>query len=592
MRRLGQRGNQSGNNRRAKNSPPQGSLNDAFFGDFVDHGWRLLQAGQDEEATELAIRAVRMSETAASKALFVQCVKQWSYFLGAEQIQDLLARALTEPWMQPHELSGIVVGVLRHEAVLGATLDRVLTVKSSGTPTLNPLTAKDIDVLARNQLLLALLQTGKIADINLEKLLTATRAALLDISCRQAKVNETLLALACAIAGQCFFNEYVFDVSADEIAKLASLHDRIVEGISRQKEISALGLAVLGAYRSLADLAKSEELLSRRWPASVVELLSRQVRDVVFERKNCDNTPQLTRVENAVSVQVRAQYEQNPYPRWSRLPTAETYALSFDERFQREFPHSGYRRTKETPDFDVLIAGCGTGRQSILFAQQCPESRILAVDLSLASLAYAKRKTDGMGIGNVEYGQADILELGAINRSFDIISCCGVLHHLADPWQGWRTLVSLLRPDGRMLIGLYSEQARRAVRAAQNLLREHGYTASPDDIRRARKLLVELASQRPDFASLLEIEDFYTTSECRDLLFHVQETEVTLRQIETFLNDNDLRFLGFNMSAKSRALFAKRFGARGEANLDLWCQFEADNPHTFIGMYEFWVQRC
>ena len=533
-----------------------------------------------------------MSETAASKALFVQCVKQWSYFLGAEQIQDLLARALTEPWMQPHELSGIVVGVLRHEAVLGATLDRVLTVKSSGTPTLNPLTAKDIDVLARNQLLLALLQTGKIADIDLEKLLTATRATLLDISCRQAKVNETLLALACAIAGQCFFNEYVFDVSADEIAKLASLHDRIVEGISRQKEISALGLAVLGAYRSLADLAKSEKLLSRRWPASVVELLSRQVRDVVFERKNCDNTPQLTRVENAVSVQVRAQYEQNPYPRWSRLPTAETYALSFDERFQREFPHSGYRRTKETPDFDVLIAGCGTGRQSILFAQQCPESRILAVDLSLASLAYAKRKTDGMGIGNVEYGQADILELGAINRSFDIISCCGVLHHLADPWQGWRTLVSLLRPDGRMLIGLYSEQARRAVRAAQNLLREHGYTASPDDIRRARKLLVELSSQRPDFASLLEMEDFYTTSECRDLLFHVQEAEVTLRQIQTFLNDNDLRFLGFNMSAKSRALFAKRFGARGEAKLDLWCQFEADNPHTFIGMYEFWVQRC
>ena len=540
----------------------------------------------------MAIRAVRMSETAASKALFVQCVKQWSYFLGAEQIQDLLARALTEPWMQPHELSGIVVGVLRHEAVLGATLDRVLTVKSSGTPTLNPLTAKDIDVLARNQLLLALLQTGKIADIDLEKLLTATRATLLDISCRQAKVNETLLALACAIAGQCFFNEYVFDVSADEIAKLASLHDRIVEGISRQKEISALGLAVLGAYRSLADLAKSEKLLSRRWAASVVELLSRQVRDVVFERKNCDNTPQLTRVENAVSVQVRAQYEQNPYPRWSRLPTAETYALSFDERFQREFPHSGYRRTKETPDFDVLIAGCGTGRQSILFAQQCPESRILAVDLSLASLAYAKRKTDGMGIGNVEYGQADILELGAINRSFDIISCCGVLHHLADPWQGWRTLVSLLRPDGRMLIGLYSEQARRAVRAAQNLLREHGYTASPDDIRRARKLLVELSSQRPDFASLLEMEDFYTTSECRDLLFHVQEAEVTLRQIQTFLNDNDLRFLGFNMSAKSRALFAKRFGARGEAKLDLWCQFEADNPHTFIGMYEFWVQRC
>ena len=38
--------------------------------------------------------------------------------------------------------------------------------------------------------------------------------------------------------------------------------------------------------------------------------------------------------------------------------------------------------------------------------------KVLAVDLSLSSLAYAKRKTEEMGIENIEYMQADILNLG------------------------------------------------------------------------------------------------------------------------------------------------------------------------------------
>ena len=37
-----------------------------------------------------------------------------------------------------------------------------------------------------------------------------------------------------------------------------------------------------------------------------------------------------------------------------------------------------------------------------------------AVDLSLASLAYAKRQSRALGISNVEYAQADIMELGAL----------------------------------------------------------------------------------------------------------------------------------------------------------------------------------
>ena len=71
----------------------------------------------------------------------------------------------------------------------------------------------------------------------------------------------------------------------------------------------------------------------------------------------------------------------------------------------------------------------------------CPNSAVTAVDLSRASLAYAQRKTSELGITNVKYLQADILNLGELGQGFDIIESAGVLHHMNDPMAGWRVLV-------------------------------------------------------------------------------------------------------------------------------------------------------
>ena len=138
--------------------------------------------------------------------------------------------------------------------------------------------------------------------------------------------------------------------------------------------------------------------------------------------------------------------------------------------------------------FKILIAGCGTGQQSIEVARQFPAATLLAVDLSTASLAYATRRARELGVTNVEHMQADILKLGTIGRTFDMIQAVGVLHHLGDPWAGWRTLLPLLRPGGVMLVGLYSERARRDVVAARTFIAERGYGSTPAEIRAAHAL--------------------------------------------------------------------------------------------------------
>jgi len=96
------------------------------------------------------------------------------------------------------------------------------------------------------------------------------------------------------------------------------------------------------------------------------------------------------------------------------------------------------RRAGGAPD--ILIAGCGTGQQSIDAAQRFREARVLAVDLSLSSLAYARRKALELGLDGIAHAQADILELGKLGPQLRPDRSGGVLHHMADPFAGWEAL--------------------------------------------------------------------------------------------------------------------------------------------------------
>src|SRR4029078_4879054 len=121
-------------------------------------------------------------------------------------------------------------------------------------------------------------------------------------------------------------------------------------------------------------------------------------------------------------------------------------------------------------DVDVLIAGCGTGRHAVEVARRLKGANLLAVDLSLTSLGYARRQSSALGVGNVEFAQADILELASLGRTFDLIEAVGSLQTLAEPTAGWNVLSSLLRPGGFIFFGLYSESARRNIVAARNFI--------------------------------------------------------------------------------------------------------------------------
>jgi SAM-dependent methyltransferase len=234
-----------------------------------------------------------------------------------------------------------------------------------------------------------------------------------------------------------------------------------------------------------------------------------------------------------------------------------------------------------------LIAGCGTGQQSVTVAQRFPHARVLAIDLSLASLGYAQRKSAGL---QIDHAQADILELKSLDRSFDVIEASGVLHHLADPMLGWTTLLGLLKPGGFMRLGLYSALARSGIAAARRMIAERGIAATPQAIRDARQEIISGKEAR--FATILSSPDFYSTSGCRDLLFHVQERGLTLPEIDAFLTQHRLSFLGFELDPPALAAYRARFREdRAMTDLAKWHAFETAHPDVFGAMYQFWVQK-
>lgn len=439
--------------------------------------------------------------------------------------------------------------------------------------------------LANDLFLRAAMEATTLASMQLEVLLGYTRAELLRLASQQGpdESDADVVAFACALARQCFINEYVYAQADTENVLAGVLRDRLLHDLASGATITPLALAVVAAYVPLHALPDAQTLLRRDWPTAVAGLLRVQLREPREETEERSAIAALTPIRNDTSVEVMRQYEENPYPRWTVNPLT---AFAADLARGRTVATA-----EQQAERDILIAGCGTGSHAIQIAQVYPNARLLAVDISMTSLAYARRKTRELGLRNIDYAQADILELATIDRSFDSIESVGVLHHLAEPLAGWKVLVSLLRPGGTMRIGLYSELARRVIVEARSRIAARNYRATADDIRRCRQEIFREAEQ---WKPLIGAKDFYSTSGCHDLLFNVMEHRLTIPEIAAFLNEHGLTFQGFEPFDDPTVLekFREQFpGTADETNLDQWHRFEVEHPETFWDMYVFTVRK-
>ncbi len=553
----------------------------------------LLTLGLSAEALQRVAHALTFAPTWPITLAFANCVAGTRIMVDDPQIRAALTTAITEPWGTPVQLCRPALTMIMLDQRIAGCVRRANESWPARLPKAALFGADGLAALAADSLLHALLAAAPVNTLEFERFLTCARHALLESgSSEQAPERPDIAALQfyAALSQQCFVNEYVFACDDGEMLAAAACRANLLALLDAQAAVPPLLLLAVAAYFPLYTLRDAGRLLDSMGPGPLEAVLRQQIREPLAEQALRSEIECLTPITVGVSEQVRGQYEQNPYPRWVKLPRHEQ-ALHFNGELRRSLPFASFTPMPDDSAPEALIAGCGTGSHSIYGAQRFRGIRILAIDLSLSSISYAKRKTQELGITNIQYAQADILKLGDIARTFDIIESVGVLHHLADPLAGWRTLLSRLRPGGFMFLGFYSELARRDIVKAREIIAARGYAGTPDEVRRFRQ---DLAVRKPhaELQSLTELPDFYSSSGCRDLLFHVQEHRLTLDQIESFLADSGLHFIGFELERSVLHRYRARFtdDPRG-TDLRNWALFEADNPDTFAGMYQFWIQK-
>jgi len=386
-----------------------------------------------------------------------------------------------------------------------------------------------------------------------------------------------------SLSMQSWVNEYAFYADEDEGEWITILKEKI-EGKVKSGEIeTAIPLLYLySCYDTPMNIGGIEsciEALRNMQDCNLTHFTKIQIQDALDEKEIKKTIPIFTDIDDEISMSVQSMYEESPYPRG-------TDPVVVDER-----------KTDDNP-YNILFAGCGTGFQVVGFAQQYPNSKFTGVDLSASSLAYAIRQTSqsfDFEEGQMRYGQADILKLDQLPDRYDRIFCTGVLHHMDEPEKGLAVLKNILKDNGEMRLAFYSEVARKEIVQARDYIAEHGYGQSNNDIRKFRHDILNLAFQdnHPDFINfLVKIPDFYTLSECRDLVFHVQEHRYTIPQLLDMLDRHDLELTSFNIKQASiKEKFLKEFPDEDAIlNPVNWQKYEQKYPYAFVEMYDFNVR--
>jgi len=554
-------------------------------------GWLYHERGDKLSAFKIGLSLLRSREADTAKRLVAQCMTKLKPNEFSDELASISIKAFEETWLRPIRLAFFAQDLLLAEPSFKKFVERTKT----------HIDCNDLDwfleflrrELNFNRLLEVLLTNSPLSNSILEQFFSRLRCLILEIlSRKQTALNleANLLHLLSIIAQQCYINEYIFSCSDEEARIVARIQEKVSERLKQSGTVSEGLILIVACYESLSKVLNHEYLLVSQCSESIKAVLDQQVREPQAEQGLRTTIPRLSEIQDAVSLEVQSQYEQNPYPRWVRIP--KTWKTkSINKRIRDLFPNVDFTPFLDDIHPSVLVAGCGTGQQPIEVACLLKNSEVLAVDLSMASLAYAKRKALESCTNNVSFAQADILKLSELNRKFDVIESSGVLHHMRDPFAAWDVLLSLLNPKGLMKIGLYSDIARRKVTKIRDLIQASGINPNRAEIVAFRQTRLENLDSE-DFGWAVRSPDFFSTSGCRDLLFHVQEHRMTLPVIEKYLNQRSLKFLGFEIDHSVIMAYQHRFPDDKAATvLSNWDVFENENPDIFQGMYQFWIQK-
>jgi SAM-dependent methyltransferase len=241
-----------------------------------------------------------------------------------------------------------------------------------------------------------------------------------------------------------------------------------------------------------------------------------------------------------VAEEVRDFYDHYPYPR--PIDSLEKYRrLWQDPQRRRADYHLFWPSRTYKEDQSILIAGCGTA-QAAKHAVRWPAAQVTGIDVSATSVKCTEELKRKYSLDNLRVFQLPIERIDELETDFDQIVCTGVLHHLADPDAGLRSLRGVLKPDGAMHLMVYAPYGRTGIYMLQEFCRRTGIHATDADIRDLMAALSALPPGHPLENLLREAPDFRQEAALADALLHPQDRSYSVPQLFDFLESAGLAF--------------------------------------------------
>lgn len=384
-----------------------------------------------------------------------------------------------------------------------------------------------------------------------------------------------------SLAVQNWYNDFIYFETPEEKIVFKNLMSFIKDNIDLSKKIGsehATLLALASCYQPIYDIVgnNTELNFAPSCKKQVEPFITAQYTYPRIEKSLIPTIKSFTEIEDLTSKAVQAMYEQRPYPRWTNMsrPVISETMASMSE------------------NIDVLVAGCGTGQEPCMLATTLPRAHITAIDLSRTSIAYGMRMAKKLDLSErITFLHGDLMKVSELNKKFDYIVSSGVLHHLKEPEKGLSAILAMLKPSGKMAISLYSQIARDyLLNPANEYITEKGYTSSLDDIRQFRQDIFGLKPDDPR-VRCARAADFFSLSECNDLLFHIQEHRYTFPMIRDMAERHGLDIFHVGLTPDKKELFMTQYPDGQVTDWELMNKFELENPGLFAEMYKVFFHR-
>jgi len=395
------------------------------------------------------------------------------------------------------------------------------------------------------------------------------------------------------------FEALVFDLAGDELA-LTLLRESPVYFAPAERLLTRLRRWLLfsGEWRRhsemIAALTSQIRLNGGAWPFDDDERteLGKAENSYAIAAflpvRTSRKTPAASNASDSIAEKVAAQYEGWPYPAWTRITFGEPSRLpdvirEMDGEMADALPVAA----------DMLVAGCGTGRQAAYIAGRFPDAAITAIDVSEASLDYARQRCAMLGIANVRFLKLDLHDVVQLGQHFHAIHCGGVLHHLPSPERGLQALAGVLHQNGVMHVMVYNRLQRLMVAAAQTLITDLMEQPVSDELlRQVRRRILE-NGQNPPASYVVWMNDFGTLPGAHDLLLHRHEDPFDVTRVEHALDQAGLQLLSFEM--RSPVVRARYDAAAPEdtkhRDFKSWSRFARSDSFATVSHFRFWCRK-